>query len=191
MADDIKAQLADEESTKKGSLTRSDRNLLRGYFGFSPVIQCPEFPVRRLADASSYVKSMLLTPDEKSKATIGGVEKNNNNNNNNNNKQQQQQQQQQQETNRMEEDSKESDPFDLTVLLDGNMPRIFDHSMDNLIQLFREGSTFTDSQMAGVLRTFSAFSRLYERDLAISSGYCRLLLIGPVRETHTHTHKQT
>ena len=181
----IKTQLADEESTKKGSLTLSDRKLLRGYFGFSPVLQCPEFPVRRLSDASSYVKSLLLTHDEKKENTTFGLENNNNN-------------KQQPETGRLGERGRDSnenndEPFDLAVLLDGNMPRIFENSMENLIQVFREGSTFTDSQMAGVLRTFSAFSRLYERDLAVSSGYCRLLLIGPVmydKQTKIQTDRQ-
>ena len=161
-ADDTKLRLAEEESTKnKASLTQSDRRLLNCYFGFTACRQIAEFPRRRLRDASSYVRKMLSDGDDENLDNATGE------------KQQKQQQHD-------DEYDNKNEPFDLANLLDGNMPTIFESNMDDLIRIFREGSTFTDKQMEGALRTYSAFSRLYPQDLAVSNGYTRILLIGPV-----------
>ena len=89
------------------------------------------------------------------------------------------------------QNEKEDDkPFDLRTLLAQDVPTIFRWDVKSFKTMFVEASRFTENQMIAVLRSFTAFDRLYPLDLAISTGFVRLLLVGPVSEKKKERKKE-
>ena len=182
MDENIKDALAKEEKTKLHGLTKSDRILLRAYFRFSKCIQIPSFPVRKKKSACEFIQTLLFPRDndkdaEKSKRTdrVAGngqmMESDGNVKNAGSNMEEEKEE---------EEEEDENEPFDLGTLLENEVPTIFRWDLDALTKLFTEAANFTENQMIAVLRSFTSFDRLYSSDLAISTGFVRLLLVGPV-----------
>ena len=181
--DDVKDALANEEETKRHALTRSDRALLRAYFGYSKCVQIPTFPTRDINTADAFIRKMLwgseakkpkrtdrLSSDDTRDKTAAGnnddvfeIDKTKDTQN---------------------EEEEEDEPFDLNTLLQRDVPTIFQWNVENLKRMFIEAAQFTPNQIISVLRSYTSFDRLYSSDLAISTGFVRLLLIGPVIYTH-------
>ena len=186
--EDVKEALVNEELTKRHALTNSDRLMLRCYFGYIKCSQIPTFPIRNKDSACEFIRRMLFNDKKEEKAekskrtdrindneTRGGVDKiklaaaaaTKNG---------------QDREEEEEEKDEEDETFDLTTLLTPDVPTIFRWDVNALIKMFVEGSKFTENQQISVLRSFTSFDRLYSSDLAISTGYVRLLLVGPVRD---------
>ena len=192
--EEVKEALVHEELTKRHALTNSDRLMLRCYFGYTRCNQIPTFPTRKKDSACEFIRRMLFNDKtgenaEKSKRTDrinvdetrgdtgsgrtaavrsggDGVNKTKDVATRN-------------ERGEVEE---EDETFDLTTLLTPDVPTIFQWDLDSLIKMFVEASKFTENQQISVLRSFTSFDRLYPSDLAISTGYVRLLLVGPVSD---------
>ena len=178
--DGVKDALANEEKTKRHALTRSDRVLLRAYFGYSKCDQIPTFPTRDKNTADEFIRKMLFNDDKGSEAKkpkrtdrissddtrdktaaesndVGEIDKTKDTQN-----------------------EAEDESFDLNTLLRRDVPTIFQWNLENLKRMFIEAAQFTPNQIISVLRSYTSFDRLYSSDLAISTGFVRLLLIGPV-----------
>ena len=182
MNESVKEALANEEKTKRNALTKSDRKLLKSYFGFTRCHQIPTFPVRDKKSACDFIQKMLFDDnDEKEDAeklksaqridndeTRGGVGGGG--------------EESDKSTKDTQNEKEDDEPFDLRTLLAQDVPTIFRWDVESLKRMFVEASRFTENQMIAVLRSFTAFDRLYPSDLAISTGFVRMLLIGPVSE---------
>ena len=195
--EEVKEALVNEELTKRNALTNSDRFMLRCYFGYTRCNQIPTFPTRNKNSACEFIRRMLFNNKtgenaEKSRrtdrinvdetrgdtesgrtATVGsggggGVNKTKDVATRNERGE--------------EEENDDDETFDLTTLLTPDVPTIFRWDLNSLIKMFVEGSKFTENQQISVLRSFTSFDRLYSSDLAISTGYVRLLLVGPVSD---------
>ena len=177
----VKDLLAKEHNTIKHALTISDRRLLKCYFGFTKCVQIPTFPTRDKTTACDLVKRVLFNDQsdgetgkrvdgeenseaKKAASKSGKTEKAASNTVGNE---------------KFVENDEEA--FDLTSLLQKDVPTIFSWSVENLQQLFLQGSQFTDNQQMAVIRAFTSFDRIYPHDVALSSAYVRLLLVGPVK----------
>ena len=186
MDEGVKEALANEENTKRDALTRSDRQTLRCYFGFTKCVQIPSFPVKDKNSVNGFIRRMLFENDNKSKdvenskRTDGRVDSDTAS----------------EKAAKDAQNEEDDEPFDLNVLLTRDVPTIFPWTLDSLKDMFLEASRFTDNQIIAVLRSFTSFDRLYSSDLAISTGFVRLLLVGPVwmkreRETVRQRERET
>ena len=190
--EEVKEALVNEELTKRHALTNSDRFMLRCYFGYIKCSQIPTFPVKNKDSACEFIRRMLFN-DKKEKNAEKKSKRTDQTNDDN-------------ETRggvvdkinvaaaatRNERDGEEEEEtFDLTTLLRPDVPTIFRWDLNALINMFVEGSKFTENQQISVLRSFTSFDRLYSSDLAISTGYVRLLLVGPVSGKKCVRERQT
>ena len=184
--EEVKEALVHEELTKRHALTNSDRFMLRCYFGYIKCSQIPTFPVKNKDSACEFIRRMLFN-DKKEKNAEKKSKRTDQTNDDN-------------ETRggvvdkinvaaaatrnerdgEEEEEEEEEETFDLTTLLRPDVPTIFRWDLNALMKMFVEGLRFTENQQISVLRSFTSFDRLYSSDLAISTGYVRLLLVGPV-----------
>ena len=177
----VKDLLAKEHNTIKHALTISDRNLLKCYLGFTKCVQIQSFPTRDKSTACDLVKRVLFNDHndgetskrvdaeeigeaEKAASRSGKTEKTASSTGGNK---------------KLVENDEET--FDLTSLLQNDLPTIFSWTIENLKELFLQGSQLTDNQQVSVLRAFTSFDRIYSHDVAVSSAYVRLLLVGPVK----------
>ena len=75
----------------------------------------------------------------------------------------------------------ENDIFDISILLEKNVPTVMDHDVDSITSQFREGGNFNDTMEIAVIRTYTSFTRIFENDISNQPNFQRILLIGPVR----------
>ena len=68
MNESVREALANEEKTKRNALTKSDRKLLKSYFGFTRCHQIPDFPVRDKKTACDFIKRMLFDDNDEKDA---------------------------------------------------------------------------------------------------------------------------
>ena len=191
--EEVKEALVHEELTKRHALTNSDRFMLRCYFGYIKCSQIPTFPVKNKDSACEFIRRMLFN-DKKEKNAEKKSKRTDQTNDDNETRGGVVDKINVAAATRNEQDGEEEEEeetFDLTTLLRPDVPTIFRWDLNALIKMFVEGSRFTENQQISVLRSFTSFDRLYSSDLAISTGYVRLLLVGPVSGKKCVRERQT
>ena len=136
MDEGVKEALANEENTKRDALTRSDRQTLRCYFGFTKCVQIPSFPVKDKNSVNGFIRRMLFENNneskdaEKSKRTDGRVDSDTAS----------------EKATKDAQNEEDDEPFDLNILLSRDVPTIFPWTLESLKEMFLEASRFTDNQ---------------------------------------------
>lgn len=190
--DEKQKKILDARTISNG-LTDQDRSILKSFLGYEPTRELDSTPtqnrkaLKRKSDACRFV-SETLWPSSRSNPV---------NAEHTSSTERGKQSQRKDETVEKEGEGSsgieiggDSQQFALNDLLAnmGNIPSIFfnpsDRSkediLDELKKLFSEGREYNDRQETAFIRSFTAFPRIWERELSNHENYARLHVCGPV-----------
>ena len=145
-----KQELINEAKTLRFSLTRNDRKFLRAYLGYEKVVQnIPNRVLKKKSEACYFVQRALWAKGKKK-----SIQKSNNSKENEKEEDKEGEEGEEEEEEEEEEiqTGRAGKPFDLQEMMTNNIPRIFDHSIDELRNLLSEASAWKDYQQVAFIR---------------------------------------